>query len=590
MPARVDRRADPFAATGRGDIGKPLPCCRAHLLELVEYVCARLFQEWSSLLPHFDRVGEFDGAGDVRHVTNDFKRRAVAASSLEVEAERFCQLQLRYSQVVLGSNELRNLIAELHLRLQHVEPRNCSCFKSVLLVLQLSSQKIYVFLVHLHEVAIDDDLVKLRLHRRDQLIQNIAEGEIGAVALKESAPDLIESCAVKNELRPGNTDRVGDIALFNILDRGWRRRRRGLRPNVPDLRRQSFHQGCGGRGGRRSRRRTRVTEYARASQVWIDPLEIRIRIDLRQRLCAHLNNHALASFDLLLCVEKSRVTLQRCQNGLVQSKGRQSASGHCFAAVCSLAAAKTRLTKNPERCDYPQVKKEPCHTALPIRRTKAGEWIQRSLIAFPSAKAKSFRLTIVVNFAVNVKPRRLLVRCEVIQYFHDVTNHFLTNSADESRAFRRDADHHLAAVISCGRAHHIPKIFETRHETAGRSRSVTHFLRDLGHAEHFLAVEIREKKKLRERNVARREFLRQVQQKAALHFQNDVGKPFGIPTSVIRRSLCKRGNLSRVQGDKARNGHVTCQSCSAGLECGDVSPLSKRRHVCALQMQRDLIQ
>jgi hypothetical protein len=27
-----------------------------------------------------------------------------------------------------------------------------------------------------------------------------------------------------------------------------------------------------------------------------------------------------------------------------------------------------------------------------------------------------------------------------------------------------------------------------------------------------------------------------------------VGKPFGIPTSLIRRSLCKRGNRSRVQG------------------------------------------
>ena len=93
--------------------------------------------------------------------------------------------------------------------------------------------------------------------------------------------------------------------------------------------------------------------------------------------------------------------------------------------------------------------------SVTIRRTKAGEWIQRSLIAFPPAKAKSFRLTIVVNFAVNVKPRLLLVRCEVIQYFHNVTDHFLTNSADQSRAFRRDADHHFAAVISRGRAHHV---------------------------------------------------------------------------------------------------------------------------------------
>ena len=223
----------------------------------------------------------------------------------------------------------------------------------------------------------------------------------------------------------------------------------------------------------------------------------------------------------------------------------------------------------PNVATNPQVKKESCHTALAIRRTKAGEWIQRSLIAFPPAKAKSFRLTIVVNFAVNVQPRLLLVRCEVIQYFHNVTNHFLTNSADESRAFRRDADHHFAAVISRGRAHHVAKIFETRDETARRSRGVPHFLRDLRHTEHFLAVEIREKKKLRERNVARREFLGQVQHETALHFQNDVGKPFGIRTSLIRRSSCKRGNRSRVQGDKTRNAGTGCQSCSAGLECGD---------------------
>ena len=182
------------------------------------------------------------------------------------------------------------------------------------------------------------------------------------------------------------------------------------------------------------------------------------------------------------------------------------------------------------------------------------------MITFPPAKAKSFRLTVVVNFAVDVQPRLLLIGCEVIQDFHNVTNHFLTNSADESRALRRDADHHFAAVISRARAHHVPKIFQTRHETARRSRGVTHFLRYLRHAEHFLAVEIREKKILRERNVSRRKFLGQVQQEAALHFQNDVGKPFGIPASLIRRSSCKRGNRPRVQGDKPRNAQLTCQS------------------------------
>jgi hypothetical protein len=77
---------------------------------------------------------------------------------------------------------------QLHVRLQHVEPWNCSCFKAVLLVFQLSFQKVDVFLVHLHEVAIDDDLVKLGFHSGNQLIQNIAESEVGAVALKKTCP------------------------------------------------------------------------------------------------------------------------------------------------------------------------------------------------------------------------------------------------------------------------------------------------------------------------------------------------------------------------------------------------------------------
>ena len=203
--------------------------------------------------------------------------------------------------------------------------------------------------------------------------------------------------------------------------------------------------------------------------------------------------------------------------------------------------------------------------ALAIRRTKAGAWIQRSLIAPPPAKAKSFRLTVIVNFAVNLQPCLLFVRREVVQYFHQVANHFIANSADQGRAFWRDADHHLATVISRNRAHDVPKILEARNKTARSSRSVAHFLRDLRHAEHFFPIEISEKKELRERNVARREFLAQVQHKTALHFQNDVGKPFGIRTSLIGRSSCKRGNRPLGQGDKTRNASLTCQSCARRL-------------------------
>ena len=69
MPARVDRIADPFAATGRGDIGKILACCRAHLLKLVQDICPRLLEKRTPLFSHLDRIGQRDAAGVVWHFT-----------------------------------------------------------------------------------------------------------------------------------------------------------------------------------------------------------------------------------------------------------------------------------------------------------------------------------------------------------------------------------------------------------------------------------------------------------------------------------------------------------------------------------------
>lgn len=148
----------------------------------------------------------------------------------------------------------------------------------------------------------------------------------------------------------------------------------------------------------------------------------------------------------------------------------------------------------------------------------------------------------------------------MVQYFHDVADHLLSNLPDKSGAFRRNADHYFAAIISCGRAHHVPKVLEPRDKAAGCSRSVAHFSGDLRHAEHFFAIEIGEKEELRERNVARCELLAQAQHETALHFKNDVRKPFGIRTILIGQSSCKRGNRSLVQGDKIRNARTTCQT------------------------------
>jgi len=69
---------------------------------------------------------------------------------------------------------------------------------------------------------------------------------------------------------------------------------------------------------------------------------------------------------------------------------------------------------------------------------------------------------------------------------------------------------------------------------------VPHLLRNCGHGQDFFLIQIREQKKLRERNVAGCELFAEMQDKAALHFQNDVGESLGVGTDFIGRSLCKR--------------------------------------------------
>jgi hypothetical protein len=148
------------------------------------------------------------------------------------------------------------------------------------------------------------------------------------------------------------------------------------------------------------------------------------------------------------------------------------------------------------------------------------------------------RLAIIVYFAVDVQPRFLLLRRKIFHDLHQVSDHFLTNSPHQRRAFRCDANHYLAAILARHRAHHHSEIFEARNQAARRSRGVPHFLRDRRHSQDFLLIEISQKKKLRERNIAGRKLFTEMQNKASLHFQNDVGKPLGVSTDF--RGWCKR--------------------------------------------------
>jgi hypothetical protein len=151
-----------------------------------------------------------------------------------------------------------------------------------------------------------------------------------------------------------------------------------------------------------------------------------------------------------------------------------------------------------------------------------------------------FRLAVIINLTVDVQPGFLFIRGEVFHDLHQVANHFLTNSSHQGRTLRRDAHHHLAPVVPRHRAHDHSEIFQSRHQTAGRGGRVPHLLRNCRHGQDFFLIEIREQKKLRERDVAGCELFAEMQDKAALHFEDDVGESLRVGTDFIRRTLCKR--------------------------------------------------
>src|SRR5262249_29836959 len=108
--------------------------------------------------------------------------------------------------------------------------------------------------------------------------------------------------------------------------------------------------------------------------------------------------------------------------------------------------------------------------------------------------------------------------------------------------------HYFTPIIARDGAYHVAKIFKARYQTARRRGSVSHFLRDGRHSENFFLIEARKKEKLWERNVAGRKLFAQAQHKAALKFQNDVGKPLCIRKNLISLTSCKRCEHSRIQG------------------------------------------
>ncbi len=146
-----------------------------------------------------------------------------------------------------------------------------------------------------------------------------------------------------------------------------------------------------------------------------------------------------------------------------------------------------------------------------------------------------------------MQPRLLFVGREVFQNLHKIADHLLTDAPDKSGTFRRDADHHLAAVLPHTRSHDVVEVFEPCDQTARGRRRVPHLPRNRGHREDFLLVQESEQKKLGKGNIARRQLLAKMQYETALHFQNNMGKPLGVGANLVGRSSCKRSDNSRIQ-------------------------------------------
>jgi hypothetical protein len=62
---------------------------------------------------------------------------------------------------------------------------------------------------------------------------------------------------------------------------------------------------------------------------------------------------------------------------------------------------------------------------------------------------------------------------------------------------------------------------------------VPHLLGDGRHRQDFVMIERREQEKLREGNIARRQFLGEMKNETALHLEDDVRQPLGIGSKLV---------------------------------------------------------
>ncbi len=131
-----------------------------------------------------------------------FERRSAATTRIEIEAKSFRELQLRDAKIIPRGDQLGILVGKRDLRLKHVETRDGSRFKPILLILQLALQKIDRFFLNADERLVQQDEIKLLTNGRDDGIDRVAKRVVTAIALKIGGANLRDDAAAgKDNLR-----------------------------------------------------------------------------------------------------------------------------------------------------------------------------------------------------------------------------------------------------------------------------------------------------------------------------------------------------------------------------------------------------
>ena len=130
---------------------------------------------------------------------------------------------------------------------------------------------------------------------------------------------------------------------------------------------------------------------------------------------------------------------------------------------------------------------------------------------------------VFVDFAVNVQPSPLFPRGKHSHDLFKVTDHFLSDSLDETRGLRRWGDHDLTAILDAVCSADMAQFLQSLDKSSRSGGAVSHEFGDAAHAGRSMGAEMTEKEKLRKGDLSAGKFTHQGRQKTSLHHHDDGG-------------------------------------------------------------------